>query len=55
MLLVRYRSQVLSELLEGAELDMALHERWAEGTPPSSGPASETAAAPDGRPVELVP
>jgi heme exporter protein C len=37
MLIVRYRIQVLSERLEGAELEVALHERWAEGTP-SPGP-----------------
>jgi heme exporter protein C len=34
MLLMRYRIQVLSEALEGAELNMALHERWAEGSAP---------------------
>jgi heme exporter protein C len=32
MLMMRYRIQVLSERLEGAELDLALHERWAEGS-----------------------
>ena len=32
MLAIRYRIEMLSERLEGAELDMALHERWAEGT-----------------------
>ncbi len=34
MLMVRYRIQVLAERLEGAELDIALHERWAEGVAP---------------------
>jgi heme exporter protein C len=34
MLIVRYRIQVLSERLEGAELEMALHERWAENPVP---------------------
>jgi heme exporter protein C len=34
MLLVRYRIGVLSERLEGAELEVALHERWAEGRSP---------------------
>jgi heme exporter protein C len=33
MLVVRYRIQVLSERLEGAELELALHERWAESGP----------------------
>ena len=33
MLVVRYRIQVLSERLEGAELALALHERWAESGP----------------------
>jgi heme exporter protein C len=31
MLLVRYRIQVLAEALEGTDLQIALHERWAEG------------------------
>jgi len=31
MLTVRYRIQVLSDLLEGADLDLALRERWSEG------------------------
>jgi len=31
MLTVRYRIQVLSDRLEGADLDMALRERWSEG------------------------
>ena len=34
MLAVRYRIEVLSERLQGLELDVALHERWAEGTGP---------------------
>jgi heme exporter protein C len=32
MLVLRYRVEVLSELLHESELDLALHERWAEGT-----------------------
>ena len=31
MLLVRLRIETLEQVLEGAELDEALHERWAEG------------------------
>jgi len=31
MLAVRYRIEVLSELVQESELDVALHERWAEG------------------------
>ena len=31
MLTVRYRIQVLSDRLEGADLDLALRERWSEG------------------------
>ena len=38
MLAVRYRIQVLSDRLDGAELDIALHERWAEGTPTGRAP-----------------
>jgi heme exporter protein C len=68
MLIVRYRIQVLSERLEGAELEVALHERWAEGTP-SAGPVGP-APGPEGdgeagdrvgasrrgeQPAELVP
>ncbi|MGA2520877.1 MAG: cytochrome c biogenesis protein CcsA [Acidimicrobiales bacterium] len=34
MLAVRYRIEVLAEHVEHAELDVALHERWAEGTAP---------------------
>jgi heme exporter protein C len=70
MLMVRYRIQVLSEVLEGAELEMALHERWAEGAPPDghgatdAGPVAvvdeETPAQVGSRargeqPAELVP
>ncbi|HUD16895.1 MAG TPA: hypothetical protein VMQ59_06500, partial [Acidimicrobiales bacterium] len=69
-LMVRYRIQVLSEVLEGAELEMALHERWAEGAPPDghgatdAGPVAvvdeETPAQVGSRargeqPAELVP
>jgi heme exporter protein C len=51
MLLVRYRIQVLSERLEGVELDLALQERWAEGAaPPSSSSSSSSEREP-----ELVP
>ena len=34
MLAMRYRIEVLAEHLEGAELEVALHERWAEGAGP---------------------
>ena len=37
MLAIRYRVEVLSELLQESELDVALHERWAEGTGPITG------------------
>jgi heme exporter protein C len=37
MLVIRYRVEVLSEHLEESELDVALHERWAEGTGPVPG------------------
>jgi heme exporter protein C len=37
MLVLRYRVEVLSELLHESELDVALHERWAEGTGPIAG------------------
>jgi heme exporter protein C len=47
MLLVRYRIQVLSERFEGAELEIALQERWAEGT------GSDPAGAPR-RPVAVA-
>jgi len=46
MLIVRYRIQVLSELLDGAELETALHERWAEGSPPDATAAPGHEAAP---------
>lgn len=39
MLLLRYRAQVLSEALEGAELRVALHERWSEDAPARHGEA----------------
>ena len=43
MLLVRLRIETLEQELEGAELDEALAERWAEGgdalVPAASGPA----------------
>jgi heme exporter protein C len=69
MLLVRYRIQVLSERWEGAELELALQERWAEGTDPGPegappGPvavADDDTAVPVGsaargdQPAELVP
>jgi heme exporter protein C len=71
MLMVRYRIQVLAERLEGTELEVALHERWAEAGPPdASTMAAERAGVTDdydatGRPtgpyrsgeqpVELVP
>jgi hypothetical protein len=41
MLAIRYRVEVLSEHLQDSQLDVALHERWAEGTGPRS-------AEPDG-------
>ena len=34
MLAIRYRVEVLTEHLQDSELDVALHERWAEGTGP---------------------
>lgn len=37
MLAIRYRIEVLSERLLDSELDVALHERWAEGTGPVAG------------------
>jgi heme exporter protein C len=67
MLVVRYRIQVLSELLEGAELEIALRERWAEAPrgPQTVGivpaPHDDERGAPVGphrrgeQPVELVP
>jgi heme exporter protein C len=38
MLAIRYRVEVLSEQLQDTELDVALHERWAEGTTPVTDP-----------------
>jgi heme exporter protein C len=67
MLVVRYRIQVLSELLEGAELEIALQERWAEAprgpqtVGVASAPHDDERDAPVGphrrgeQPVELVP
>jgi len=46
MLMVRYRIQVLSELLEGADLEVALHERWAEGSTVDATAAPETGSHP---------
>jgi heme exporter protein C len=37
MLAIRYRIEALSEQLEASDLDVALHERWAEGTDPITG------------------
>ncbi len=37
MLAIRYRVEVLSEQLQDSELDVALHERWAEGKGPGHG------------------
>jgi heme exporter protein C len=48
MLAIRYRIEVLSELQHDAELDVALHERWAEGGDPVSDP--DPALAASGRP-----
>ena len=45
MLAVRYRIEVLSEHLEEAELDVALHERWAEGPVAPREPGAALAAA----------
>jgi len=52
MLALRYRVEVLSEHLQDSELDVALHERWAEGaggTPAVTGP--DEALAGTGRPA----
>jgi hypothetical protein len=38
MLTVRYRIQVLGDRLDGADLDIALRERWAEGDDDGPGP-----------------
>jgi len=38
MLAIRYRVEALSEHLQSSELDVALHERWAEGTDADTGP-----------------
>jgi hypothetical protein len=51
MLAIRYRVELLSEHLADSELDMALHERWAEGSEPAVGePTGEpsTVLAPTG-------
>jgi heme exporter protein C len=53
MLVVRYRIQVLSERLEGAELEIALHERWAEGSP-GDAPAESGSSGESVTPTELV-
>ena len=45
MLAIRYRIEVLSEHLQDAELDVALHERWAEGADPLSGEPDAALAA----------
>jgi heme exporter protein C len=37
MLAIRYRIEVLSELVQESELDVALQERWSEGTGPIAG------------------
>lgn len=41
MLLIRYRAQVLSDALEGAQLRVAMRERWTEGAPDVDGHATE--------------
>jgi heme exporter protein C len=50
MLAVRMRIETLSQRLEGAELEEALHERWAEARVPA---ATAPAAKPE--PVEAAP
>jgi hypothetical protein len=49
MLAIRYRVEVLSEQLQDSELDVALHERWAEGTAPVADPGGALAGS--GRPA----
>jgi heme exporter protein C len=49
MLTIRYRVEVLSEQLQDSELDVALHERWAEGTAPVADPGGALAGS--GRPA----
>jgi len=50
MLAVRYRIEVLWEHVEETELDVALHERWAEGSLPiATVPDGRAATVPDGR------
>jgi heme exporter protein C len=46
MLAIRYRIEVLSEALQDTELDVALHERWAEGTPAETEPGALAGSAP---------
>ncbi len=45
MLAIRYRVEVLSELLSDSELDVALHERWAEGAAPVPDPGGALAGS----------
>ncbi len=45
MLAIRYRVEVLSEHLQDSQLDVALHERWAEGTGPVAGEPGGTLAS----------
>jgi len=45
MLAVRYRVEVLSEHLQDSQLDVALHERWAEGTGPVGDPGGALASS----------
>jgi len=47
MLAIRYRIEVLSERVQDSELDVALHERWAEGS--SSDDDPDAAVAGSGR------
>jgi len=49
MLLVRYRVQVLSDTLEGTELQGALEERWVEGDgPPAPGGLADEGGSAEG-------
>jgi heme exporter protein C len=45
MLALRYRIEVLSERVQDSELDVALHERWAEGSTPDDDPDAALAGS----------